>query len=228
MKTILITGANGNLGTEVTKNLYKKGYNILATIGRSSAEPELQKMTQNIQMINLTDESETQQYVNEITQNHPNLKAAVLLVGGFALGDFEETDSTAIDKQVSLNFKSAYFIVRPLIKYFEKNGGGQFVFIGARPALDAEAGKNMLAYALSKAMVMHLVELINDVGRGKNISATVIIPSIIDTPANKAGMPDADFSKWVKASDIAETIAFILSDTGQNIRETTIKMYNEA
>ena len=228
MKTILITGANGNLGTEVVKNLNDKGFNILATVGRSKPNPEFQKLTKETRSVNLTNENETQEFVNDMTRLHPNLSAAVLLVGGFAAGGFKVTDSSLIDKQISLNFKTAYFIVRPLLEYFEENGGGQFILIGARPAINANIGKDMLAYALSKAMVMQLAAFINEAGVGKNISATVLLPSSIDTPANRSAMPKANFSKWVKTTHIAETIAFILSEAGENLRNTEIKIYNES
>jgi NAD(P)-dependent dehydrogenase (short-subunit alcohol dehydrogenase family) len=127
-----------------------------------------------------------------------------------------------------LNFKTAYFIARPLMQHFEKVGGGQFILIGARPALKAEAGKDYVAYALSKSLVFALSELINASGSGKKISSTVIVPSTIDTEANRKSMPDANFSKWVKAESIAETIEFVLSDAGQSMRDTVIKMYHEA
>jgi NAD(P)-dependent dehydrogenase (short-subunit alcohol dehydrogenase family) len=178
--------------------------------------------------VNLTDEAETQQYVEEITQQYPGICAAVLLVGGYASGNISDTDAAAIDKQIALNFKTAYFVVRPLLAHFEKTGGGQFILVGARPALDAQAGKNNVAYSLGKSLVFHLAELINAAGKGKHITATVLVPSTIDTPLNRSSMPDADFSKWIKASDIAENIAFVLSDAGKTLRETVLNVYNEA
>lgn len=228
MKTILITGANGNLGTEVVKTLFDKGFGICATVGSGALPDDFAKMTKATRNVNLTDEVETQQYVEEITGQHPSLSAAVLLVGGYASGSIKDTDGAAIDKQIALNFKTAYFIVRPLLAHFEKIGGGQIILVGARPALDAAAGKNNVAYSLGKSLVFHLAELINAAGKGKHITATVLVPSTIDTPPNRNAMPDADFSKWIKASDIAENIAFVLSDAGKTLRETVLKVYNEA
>lgn len=228
MKTVLITGASGNLGSAVVTTLHTKGFGICATVGSGGIPDGYDRLTLDTRQVNLTDEGAVSRYAQEMIQQHPELNAAVLLVGGFASGSIQETDSAALDKQIALNFKTAYFIVKSLLDHFVQRGGGQFILIGSRPALQADAGKNMVGYALSKSLVHYLAELINAFGKGKNISATVIVPSTIDTEANRKAMPKADFSKWVKAEDIAETIAYILSDAGASLRETMLKLYNEA
>ena len=136
------------------------------------------------------------------------------------------TTTADVDKMLEINFKTAFHIVKPLYDYFEKNGGGQFVFIGARPGLNPSEGRNQMAYALSKSLVFRLAEMINEEGKSKNIRAHVVVPSILDTPANRAAMPDADPSGWVKTEDVAETIAFLLSDAGRSLREVVVKAYN--
>lgn len=227
-RTILITGASGNLGAEVIRSLHQRQYTLLATTGSAPLAAELTEMVKVARQVNLTDESESSTFLHDMIQNHPDLDTAVLLVGGFALGSFVETDGAAIDKQIALNFKTAYNVVRPLISHFEKMKGGQFVLIGARPALEAGAGKNAIAYTLSKALVVQLSGLINAWGKGKHIHSTVIVPSTIDTESNRKSMPDADPAKWVKAEDLAETIAFVVSNPGSNLRDSVLKVYNEA
>lgn len=228
MKTILVTGANGNLGASVVQHLHSQGHRICATVGSGHLPEDFTKMTVDARSVNLTDEAASQQYIEEITRQHPNLSDAVLLVGGFAMGSIAGTGGDAIDKQIALNFKTAYFIVRPLMDFFEKKGGGQIILVGARPALLPEAGKDLVAYALAKSLVFRLAEIVNAAGKGKNITATVIVPSTIDTPPNRQAMPGADFSKWVKPEDIAETIAFVISDAGSTLRESVLKVYNES
>ena len=228
MKTILITGASGNLGTEAIKSLHRQGLRVCATTGSVPLTEAVAPLVANAQKVDLTNEQAVQAYIENLAVEYPDLAGAVLLVGGFAAGDLHTTDGAAIDKQIALNFKTAYFVVRSLITHFEARGGGQFVLIGARPALDPEAGKDLVAYALSKALVMHLAKLINAFGYGKGIHATVLVPSTIDTPANRQAMPDADASRWVKSEDIAETIGFVLSDTGSVLRDSILKVYNEA
>ncbi|MDX1407116.1 MAG: hypothetical protein R3330_03255, partial [Saprospiraceae bacterium] len=94
--------------------------------------------------------------------------------------------------------------------------------------IEAAAGKDMLAYALSKGMIFQLAELINAYGRKTRITATVIVPSIVDTPANRKAMPDADPAKWVSREAIAETVRFVLSESGRQMREGVIKLYHQA
>jgi NAD(P)-dependent dehydrogenase (short-subunit alcohol dehydrogenase family) len=228
MKTILITGANGNLGTVLVEKMHGLGHEIYATVGGGDLPPGFAAMTRDARQVNLTDEAATWQYVEEITGQNPNLSAAVLLVGGFAMGSIADTDGAAIDKQIALNFKTAYFVLRPLLAHFEKMGGGKIVLVGARPALSPQAGKDMVAYALGKSLVFHLADLINEAGRGKRITATVLVPSTIDTAANRSAMPDADFSNWVKPEHIADTVGYLLSDAGATLREGVLKLYNEA
>jgi NAD(P)-dependent dehydrogenase (short-subunit alcohol dehydrogenase family) len=109
-----------------------------------------------------------------------------------------------------------------------QNGYGRLVFIGARPALQAVDGKNMVAYALSKSLLFKLSEFINKDAKGKNITATVVVPSTIDTPLNRKNMPEADPNSWVKAEDLAEVLEFVCSDKATPLRETVLKVYNNA
>ncbi|MEZ4959740.1 MAG: SDR family NAD(P)-dependent oxidoreductase [Saprospiraceae bacterium] len=228
MKNIIVTGATGNLGTEVVRTLHDKGHRVHGTVGGAMPPTEMMDMFQSARQVDLIDAGASQEYVEALIGENKKLDAAVMLVGGFAAGSIETTDLAAIDKQIALNFKTAYNIVRPMMAHFEKTGGGQFIFVGARPALNAQSGKDLLAYSLGKSLVFQLAEIVNAEGKGKRISATVIVPSTIDTHPNRQAMPDADFTKWVKASDLAEAIAFVLSETGGNLREGVLKMYNES
>ena len=138
--------------------------------------------------LDLTDEEAIAQFVEAHAEG---LEAAVLTVGGFAMGGFDETDKTLLDRMYSMNFETAFFLVKALLPVFDKRGGGQIILFGSKPALEAQAGMHTLAYSLSKGLVFHLAELINAYGKEKNISATVLVPSIIDTPINREAMPDA-------------------------------------
>lgn len=227
MKTILITGASGNLGKSVVEYLYEYGFEILATLASDheiGLFDHLPEVTTNV--IDLLNAESVMEFIED--SRSAEIQAAVLLVGGFAMGTLAETDATQLRKMYELNFLSAFNVVRPLMEQFTERGGGQFILIGARPALNPNDGKNMVAYALSKGLVFSLAELINAEGKANTITATVVVPSTIDTPGNRAAMPDADPDNWVPAKSIAKLIAFMLSDTGQMTRETVIKIYNKA
>ena len=106
--------------------------------------------------------------------------------------------------------------------------GGRLVFIGSRPSLVAKQGKNNIAYALSKSLLFKLAEFLNEEAANKNVVASVVIPSTIDTPQNRKSMPDADYNKWVKPEKIAETIAFICSEEATPLRESIFKVSGNA
>jgi NAD(P)-dependent dehydrogenase (short-subunit alcohol dehydrogenase family) len=109
----------------------------------------------------------------------------------------------------------------------EKNNG-KIVFVGARPALQASAGKSLIAYGLSKSLLFKLAEYLNAEAKGKNVTVTVVAPSTIDTEINRKSMPDADFDKWVKPEALAEVLEFLISEKGNVLRETVLKVYNNA
>ena len=150
------------------------------------------------------------------------------MVGGFAAGNIASTKSGDIKKQISLNFDTAYHVTRHLFQHMMEKNNGKIVFIGARPALQASAGKSLIAYGLSKSLLFKLAEYLNAEAKGKNVTVSVIAPSTIDTEPNRKSMPDADFNKWVKPEALAEVLEFIISDKGNVLRETVLKVYNNA
>lgn len=225
-KSIIITGATGNLGGAVTRKLISEGYKLYVTLVPGEKAPEDTHI--HGMHLDLYNEEDCARYVSEVAGRGDDLCAGILLVGGFQMGGLMETSFADIDKMFKLNFYTAFSMVKPLFEHFEKRGGGQIFLIGARPALQPADGKGAAAYALSKSLIFRLAELINASGKDKNISATVLVPSTIDTPANRASMPEADFTRWVPADSIADVIAFLLTDSGHVVRETVIKVYNKA
>lgn len=223
---IIISGASGNLGTEVVKRLSGTENSLYVTLGAKN--PALFNDFENVsaETVNLLDNEAAVSFVNRVIKKANTVQAGIFLAGAFAMGDIDNTDDVLIEKMFGVNFFTAFHLVKPLMAHFETNGGGQFIFIGARPALVADQGKDSFAYTLSKSLLFKMAELINAEGKSKHITATVIVPSTIDTPPNREAMPDADFTQWVAPSDIAETIAFVLSNSGQKLRESVLKVYN--
>jgi NAD(P)-dependent dehydrogenase (short-subunit alcohol dehydrogenase family) len=229
MKTVLITGAAGNLGTAVLRKFLTNGYRVIATVQNREQLDSIESHSNlEARVVNLNDENETSGFITEITGRYGQIAAALLLVGGFTAGDIEHTMADDLRKQYALNFETAYFVARPLFTHMMSHGYGRLVFVGARPALLAAAGKSLVAYALSKSLVFKLAEFLNAEAKGKNVTATVVVPSTIDTPINRQSMPDANPDNWVKASQIADLMAMICSDTGAPLRETVLKVYNNA
>jgi len=229
MSSLIITGATGNLGLAVVNRLLKDGYHLLAASGHSGAGDLPHNKKLEVSEVDLLNEGLAQKFVKSSLRKNPDIQAAVLLVGGFAMGKLTETKKADLDKMIDLNFYTAYNIVRPLLSYFlERLQGGQFILVGSRPGINATDGEDFFAYAMSKAMIFKLAEFINAEGKAKGVTATVIVPSTIDTETNRKAMPNADFSKWVPAEKIADAISYSLSETGRMFRESVIKIYNRS
>jgi NAD(P)-dependent dehydrogenase (short-subunit alcohol dehydrogenase family) len=226
MKTVLITGASGNLGKACVEKFLTEGYKVLVTVGPGQTLGNDLKGIETFEA-DLTNEASVEKVINEITQSY-KIDATLLLVGGFAIGNIKDTNGAALQKMFSLNFDTAYFVARPIFNHMMKQSTGRIVFIGARPALNPADGKSTIAYALSKSLVFKLAELLNAEGASNNVVSQVIVPSIIDTPANRASMPTANFSDWVKPEAIAETIFYLCSEKGSAIRDTVVKLYGKS
>ncbi len=226
-KTVIITGANGNLGTAVTDTFLNKGYNIIATVINEEAKKELPPHDNlQVAIVNLTNEAEAESFVQKSIDTHKRIDAALLLVGGFAMGNTAATKMEDIKKQIALNFETAYNVARPLYAHMLENNSGRIVFIGSRPSLKPADGKNLIAYGLSKSLLFKLAEYLNEEAKGKNVTATVVVPSTLDTAINRQHMPDANPDNWVKTEALAEILEFVVSDKGAPLRETVLKVYN--
>jgi NAD(P)-dependent dehydrogenase (short-subunit alcohol dehydrogenase family) len=228
MKTILVTGSNGNLGKVVVEKFLTEKYDVIGTVsGKPSSDTKTEKGVEQF-AVDLTDENASADFVSAVIEKYKQIDIAVLTAGGFAMGDISSTSEPAISKQYKLNFSTAYNIARPVFMQMKKQGYGRIFLIGSRPGLSAHKGKGMVAYSLSKSLLFHLAELLNDESKGINIVTSVVIPSTIDTPQNRSAMPDADFSKWVKPEVIADIIHFYCSDETDSLREPVIKVYNNS
>lgn len=223
MKIVLITGASGNLGKACVEKFLSEGYKVAATVSPGKTLgydlPGIETFEAD-----LTNETSVEKVINSITSTY-KIDTALLLVGGFAMGNIQDTNGVALQKMFSLNFETAYFTARPVFNHMMKQSGGRIVFVGARPALNPVDGKSTVAYALSKSLIFKLAELLNAEGASNNVVSHVIVPSIIDTPVNRAAMPTANFSDWVKPEEMAETMAYLCSDKGDAIRDTVVKIY---
>ncbi|HEX5171461.1 MAG TPA: SDR family NAD(P)-dependent oxidoreductase [Cyclobacteriaceae bacterium] len=225
-KTIIITGASGNLGKATVEKLIAEGYTLVVTVapglklGFHEDHPQI-----DIQYVDMMDEPGVEGMVNEVIKKYGTVDAALLIVGGYAGGTIKDTSGSAIQKMIDLNFNTAYHIARPVFNHLIEKNQGRIIFIGARPAIRASEGKNNLAYALSKSLIFKLSEFLNAEAKDTNVVTSVIVPSTMDTPANRKYNPNADFSKWVKPGDVAELMAYLISEKGAALREPVLKMY---
>src|SRR5688572_31090691 len=220
MKTAIVTGASGNMGQAVIKKFIDEGYKVIGTVVPNDPVPmdfpadKLDKV-----IADLMNEDDSAKFVNDVTSKYGSVDAAVLTVGGFAMGSVAETKTSDIAKQYKLNFETAYNVARPVFRQMIKQNNGRIFIIGSRPGLSAANSKGMVAYGLAKSLIFRLAELMNDEAKESNVVTSVIVPSTIDTPQNRESMPDAKFDNWVKPEAIADIIYFYSSDSASVIRE---------
>lgn len=220
-RNIIITGGAGNLGGAVIEKFKREGYKIIATILPGSGD-EIEE-ADDVYEVDVTDEKSAAEFAKEYLMQYGEVEAIILLVGGYTGGNIEKTSISDINKMVRLNFFSAFNMVKNFLPMFKKANKGNFLFVGARPAIQAEDGQNVVAYALSKGMVVSLADYVAEESKGTKIRSHIFVPSIIDTPPNRKSMPDADFSEWVHPSEIAEAMHYAVNNP--DLRNMTFKLY---
>jgi len=227
-KTVIITGAAGNLGQAIVKKFIDNDFHVIGTIRNKQEQKMYDEKNVEEMELDLLLEENCQKFVDGIVIKNKAIDVAVLTAGGFTMGDIAQTKTSDIMKQYQLNFETAYNIARPVFIQMMKQNYGRIFLIGSRAGLDTSKAKGVTAYGLSKSLIFNLAALMNAEAKNKNVIVSVIVPSIIDTPPNRKSMPDADFSSWVSPSQIAEVIYFYSGDEAGIIREPVIEVYNRS
>jgi NAD(P)-dependent dehydrogenase (short-subunit alcohol dehydrogenase family) len=201
MRTAIVTGASGNLGRAVVQKFLSEGYAVEGTGSLLMDAPHFHSLS-----VDLVNEEAAGDWVQSVIAKHKTIEVAVLTVGGFAMADIAGTTTAMIGQQYRLNFETAYNVARPVFEQLMKQGSGHIFLIGSKAGMEATNSKGMIAYGLSKSLLFRLAELMNAEATGTDVKTVVIVPTTINTPQNRAAMPDADFSKWQTPELIATTI----------------------
>lgn len=229
MKHILVTGASGNLGKAVVHRFLDAGDRVSGIVIPGDKTPlEFNAELFSRFEADLGNEVLAGQTVEAILAKYGDIDVAVLTAGGFALGNIKETSSADILDQYKLNFETAYHVARPVFLNMMGKGKGRIFLVGSKPGLDMRNSKGMVAYGLTKSLLFRLAELLNEEAKGTDVVAAVIVPSTIDTPQNRASMPDADHSKWMDPNVMADIIHFYTTSAADGLRDPVLKMFNKA
>ena len=208
-RTVIVTGGTGGLGAAVTHTLLDGGWRVVVPW---YAEHELERVREHERLdlvqADLTDPSSAAQVVSAAGDG---LRALVNLVGGFAMGGrVHETPVDEFEAQLRLNLRPTYLMCAAALPVLLRAGGGSIVCVSSRAAVQPFAGA--AGDITGKAAVLAFVDALHEEYRNDGIRANAILPSTIDTPANRRSMPDADFDAWVKPEEIARVVAFLASD----------------
>ena len=219
----IVTGANGALGTDVTKALLGAGATVVG-IARSIAAGEAHDNHFYPVSANLTDPEEVRDHIARLADQFGRIDILVHVMGGFAGGaSVAETDDDTWRKMMDLNLNAAFYVLRAVVPVMRKAERGRIIAIGSRQAVQPAA--NVGAYSASKAALVSLVQTVALENKDKNIRANVILPGTMDTAANRAAMPKANFAKWVKTADVADLVVMLAGEVGGEISGAAIPMY---
>jgi NAD(P)-dependent dehydrogenase (short-subunit alcohol dehydrogenase family) len=221
--TVLVAGGTGFLGTAVVRELVSSGYAVTSTWVVEAERERLASEPVELVECDLFDPASAETAVAAVE----DLEAVVNLVGGFADGPLvHETDPQDFDRLMRLNVTPAFLLARAAMPRLLERGGGAFVAVSARTALRPYPGA--AAYSTSKAAVLALVQALDVEYRRDGIRCNAILPSVIDTPANREAQPDADHSKWVPPEEIARVIRFLVSPDSAPTSGAAIPVYGRA
>jgi NAD(P)-dependent dehydrogenase (short-subunit alcohol dehydrogenase family) len=214
-KKIIVTGATGNLGSAVVSTFLNTG-DVVFGVGHKKESLHLKSQNHWHAGVDLQDANATGKLIQEIFEKEQVIDMLVCTAGGFISGKQENVKEGDILEQIQLNFMTCFNIVQAILPHLIKQGKGKIFLVGSKPGFNMEKGSNSVAYALSKSLIFRLAEILNYEYRSSGISTYVIVPGTIDTPENRATMPNQNFAKWVSPDTIAETIKNYIAEPAVN------------
>jgi NAD(P)-dependent dehydrogenase (short-subunit alcohol dehydrogenase family) len=225
-RTVVVTGGTGGLGTAVVEALLAAGATChvpyLVETEAQAFKHRDSKRVMLYRQINLTDEDAVGRFFQQV----PNLWASLHLAGGFAAGDIKAAGKSVLAGQLDVNVVTCYLCCRAAVLAIGANpAGGRIVNVAARPALEWRSGANMAAYTACKAAVAALTVALAEEIAKDGILVNAVAPSILDTPANRRSMPQADHAAWPKVEEVAQTILFLASPANKVTRGAVVPVY---
>ena len=227
---IVVAGGTGGLGRAVSEAFLAEGATVIVSYHtRSEFDTLMQAVGPNAarlkgEAVDVTDEAAVKQFIAGVIAQYDRLDAVVNTVGGYAGGEkLWDFDTQVLDHMLALNLRSGYALARAVVPAMIKQGRGAIVNIAAKAAVDHPAGA--AAYAASKAAALALMDSLAAEVAGSGVRINSVLPSIIDTEANRRAMPTADYSKWPKPEDLARVILFLCSADAKVIHGAAIPVY---
>jgi NAD(P)-dependent dehydrogenase (short-subunit alcohol dehydrogenase family) len=214
-KVVLITGGAGALGQTVVPAFVSTGASVILGDRTPVQVPGITALKADF-----TDQTQVRNLVDEVIGTSGRLDALINLVGGFATGRLVETDVSLWQRMLTMNLTSAFLLSQAVLPSMLQHGQGRIVHVAARAALEPFAGA--AAYIVSKAGLIGLIRTLSSELEGSGVTVNAVLPSTIDTPANRRAMPAADPSKWARPDSIAHTLTFLASDAASQINGALI------
>jgi len=227
-KVVLVAGGTGGLGKAVTLAFLNAGAKVAVTYVKEEELSALQaaagKTALTAYKVDITDDPAVRGVTETLAAAQGRIDVLVNTVGAYAGGvKLWETDPRVFEQMLALNLRSGYVLSRHVVPLMLKQKSGAIVNIAAKAAFDHAAGAS--AYAASKAAAVAMMDSLAEDLKGTGVRVNSVLPSIIDTPANRRAMPNADFAKWPKPEEIARVILFLCSEDARLIHGASIPVY---
>jgi NAD(P)-dependent dehydrogenase (short-subunit alcohol dehydrogenase family) len=224
-KTALVTGATGGLGAHVTKALLDAGFAVVG-LAQKIQQSDFNHPNFTALPASLDGLAAAKKAADTVIARFGKIDVLAHLVGGFAGGQsVADTDDATFQRMLDMNLNSAFHILRAMIPRMRKAGTGRIIAIASRAAEDP--GPTVGAYSASKAALVSLIRTVALENKDVGITANVILPGTIDTPANRKAMPGADVSTWVQPASIASLILWLAGDAGKDVTGAAIPVYGK-
>ncbi len=217
-RVALITGATGGLGSAIVPEFEAAGYSVVSC---DAAHPHVARQ------FDVTDPAAVENAVSDILTDFGRIDVLINLVGAWRpQNSISEITDEDWDGLFDINFKSVLVMSRAVLPHMIERGSGRIINVGAKQGERGAGGNG--PYSVAKAGVLALTEVMADETRDFGITVNAVVPSVIDTPGNRAGMPDADFDAWVPPAQIAATMVFLASDEAASISGDRIHVFNRS
>jgi NAD(P)-dependent dehydrogenase (short-subunit alcohol dehydrogenase family) len=216
-KVVIIAGGSGGLGQSVVPAFKKAGAKVIT----ADLHPEAGLVDDGTAMkVDVTDENDVRRRVEEVLRREGRIDVLVNLVGGFAMGRVVETDMAVWNRMLTMNLTAAFILSKAVLPSMLERRAGRIIHIAARAAVEPFPGA--AAYVVSKAGLAALIRALSLEISGSGVTVNGVLPTTIDTQANRHSMPAADVSKWVKPDSIAQLIGFLVSENAAQINGALI------
>lgn len=232
-RTIVMTGGTGGLGTALAKRLVTQDVRLAVTYLLPNEATQFEETIELdddrlvLKRVDAANASAVDEFMEEVADLWGPVHGLAALVGGWAGGrDIEETDDLRLERMLDLNLRSAFYTVRAALPHLQKAEFGRIVLVGSRAAIENPPGQ--ATFNMAKAAVMALGRSVAAELEATNVTASVLVPSVIDTPATRATLPYADYVDWPTPDEIAGVADFLLTQEAGVMNGAMVPVFGKA
>jgi len=228
-RVALVTGGSGALGQAIVHRFLRDGDTVcvpyIVDAERAHLQASLDAATTprvTLERCDVTDDAAMTRLAGAVVERHRRIDVLVTGVGGFAGGGLVETDRATWDRMLAMNLTSAFTAARAVVPHMLAAGAGRVVMIASRAVVPPAGG--FIGYTVAKAGVIALMQALAQEVKGRGVTVNAVAPSTMDTPANRAAMPDVDPKGWVPVADVAEAIAALAAESAGHVTGTLLQI----